>query len=461
MTIDEAYSFNEFASGGFTGVFLSGFDANNHVLHTALMWLSTALFGIHDFALRLPALAGSALFLWFLPQLVERVTPGDRRWMRLLLFLVLVLNPLTLDLLCAARGYSLALAFLTLALLRLSQYVATRRPRDLSWMSAFLGLACCANLSFAFVALATLGIALALVIRNGDAANIHRTLVPGVAILFTLLVLPLSRAERNNFYWGAKDLHESLQSTITPFLRHDPFLPGPFGSAKSVARMERRVLPAALLILAACGLLWFLRGRHPHVPPLIAVLFVTLFGYWLAHERFAVPYPSERTGVALVFLFFLTFGAAISVWRPAWRAPAGFWIASLPATLILAALLLQFLQQLQQPGYLWAWHEERDNRRIAALLRDRGAHRICAYWQFQPGLEWYRRAGEIPGAEPLTKYPGENPPLRDHDAYVLLRPDPARLASSGLAVAWTNSDTGVTVAVPLSGGLKNAVSGPN
>jgi hypothetical protein len=124
-------------------------------------------------------------------------------------------------------------------------------------------------------------------------------------------------------------------------------------------------------------------------------------------------------------------------------------------------LLLQFLHQLQEPGYFWAWHEERDNRRIAALLRDRGAHKISAYWQFQPGLEWYRRAGAIPGAGPLAKYPGENPPLRDHDAYVLLRPDPARLASNGLTIAWTNAQTGVTVAVPLSGGLRSALSPVN
>lgn len=453
MTIDEAYSFNEFASGGFTGVFLSGFDANNHVLHTALMWLSTAVFGLDDFALRLPALAGSALFLWFLPQLIELVTPG--RWMRRLLFLILVLNPLTLDLLCAARGYSLALGFLTLSILSFMRYTARHETRDLSRMSAFLGLTCCANLSFAFVSLAVLCVAMVTAIRNGDAARLHRAIAPGAAILFCVLVLPLSRAERNNFYWGAKDLRESLDSTATPFLRHDPFLPGPFGSAKYVARLERRFLPASLLILGISGLLWFVRGSHPQVTPLIGILLVTLFGYWLAHEHFAVPYPSERTGVALVFLFFLCFGAAISVWRPGWRAPAAFWVLGAPSTLILLVLLLQCIHQLQQPGYLWAWHEERDNRQVAGILRDRGARNICAYWQFQPALEWYRRSGNIPRAGALAKYPGENPPLRDHDAYVLLRPDPAKLAANGLETLWRNSQTGVTVAVPVAGGPRN------
>lgn len=418
------------------------------------MWMATSIFGLSEFTLRLPALAGSALFLWFLPQLIELVTPG--RWMRRLLFLVLVLNPLTLDLLCAARGYSLALGFLVLSLIGLMRYANRHEIRDLSWMSAFLGLSNCANLSFAFVSLAILCVAVMTALRNGDAARLHRVIVPGVAILFCLMVLPLSRAERNNFYWGAKDLRESLDSTATPFLRHDPFLPGPFGSAKAVARLERRFLPAALVILSVAGLLWFLRGAHPQVTPLIGILFVTLFGYWFAHAHLGVPYPSERTGVALVFLFFLCFGSAMSVWRPAWHAPVGFWSLSLTSSLILVVLTVQFLHQLQQPGYFWAWHEERDNRRVAGILRDCGARRISTYWVFQPGLEWCRRAGNIPGAEPLAKYPGENPPLRDHDAYVLLRPDPTQLMANGLETVWQSEQTGVVVAVPLRGALKKA-----
>lgn len=419
------------------------------------MWWSTAWFGLREFTFRLPALGGAALFLWFLPDLVERTVPG--RWLRLPVFLILTLNPLTLDLLCVARGYSLALGFFVLALIRLSRYGARQQPRDLSAMSLFLGLTCCANLSFAFVAIATLLVGLWIALRNGGAdpsawrEAILRALAPGLAILFCILVLPLSRAERHSFYWGSPSIRESVHTTATPFLQHNSFAPGPLGTPKTMGRFERRFLPAALLIMLAVGLYWFLNGRHPQATLLLGVLTLALFGYWLAHEWLGSPYPSERTGVAVALLYFLCLGAVASAWRPSFRGgPAGFWAVSVPVALVFAAMLVQFAQQLE-PGYLWAWQEERDNEQIAGLLRERGAKRICAYWVFQPAMDWYRRAGRIPGAEPLAKYQGENPPLEGHDAYVLVKPDPSKLAAKGLRAVWRNPLTGVVLAVPSAG----------
>ncbi len=443
MTIDEAYTYNEFASGGFTGVFLSGFDANNHILHSALVSISTSMFGLSEFSLRLPALLGSALFLWMLPLLVERVVTGSR-WMQRLVFAILVLNPLTLDLLCAARGYSLALGFMTLGLLRLLTYMETQQSRDMWQMSAALGVCCCANLSFAFVSLATTGIAVLTVARRERWNDLRHAFAPGLTIALFLLILPLSRSEKGSFYWGAKDLRTSLDTTVTPFLRHDPFLPGPFGSARTVARFERRFLPAALLLLLAAGLRWFLRGEQTQLTPIIAILGISLFGYWLAHEWLFIPYPSERTGVILAQAIFLAFGGAIA-------ALLRYRLAALPVTapaiLILLALSIQFTTQLGEPGYLWAWHQERDNRQIADLLRSRSANTLSTFWLFQPALEFYRRAGRMPALrQPIVLHPGDTNPLTGHDAYVLIAPDPTKLERLGLAVLWRNEQTNVTVA---------------
>src|SRR5262249_29992267 len=99
ITCDEALTYNWFLSD--TGR-LFWFDANNHILHTYLAWISTSLFGPKEFTLRLPALLGAVLYLgavFYLSRLLVRPTG----W-ALLLVLLLVSNPLVLDFLPAARG---------------------------------------------------------------------------------------------------------------------------------------------------------------------------------------------------------------------------------------------------------------------------------------------------------------------------------------------------------------------
>lgn len=58
---DEALTYELYIAAPLSRVF-SYFDANHHFLNTLLMRLSVALFGASECALRLPALAGAALY---------------------------------------------------------------------------------------------------------------------------------------------------------------------------------------------------------------------------------------------------------------------------------------------------------------------------------------------------------------------------------------------------------------
>ena len=61
VTVDEAYTYTQFVlPPALAGA--GEYDANNHVLHTLLVKLSTRALGASDVTLRLPALAGAALF---------------------------------------------------------------------------------------------------------------------------------------------------------------------------------------------------------------------------------------------------------------------------------------------------------------------------------------------------------------------------------------------------------------
>lgn len=436
ITVDEAFTYNRFASGGFAGVFLSGFDANNHVLHSALAAFSTRLFGVSELALRLPALLGSFLFLWTLPHLVHRLVTGQA-WRQWLATFVLGCNPLTLDLLCLARGYSLALGFFAVALGRLLTYSDSQDRRHLLWMSAAVGLSVASNLTFGYLGVATMLAACALAVRRGRRAECWGAVWPALLVSSVVLALPLSRAERGNFYFGATTVESSAETTVDAFLLHDPANLGPLGGAQMRAWFAGRFLPVAIVALGLILLAWLMHGRHRHVTLLGGILYTTLCGHWLTHLWLHSPYPSERTGLGLVFLFFLCLAAASSRMRT----------AGLAITALFAAIALQFALTMN-PTLAWAWHEERDNRAMADFL-DRGKfQRVSSHWLLQPALEFYRASGRLPYLGPVAMQLGETPALQNHDAYVLFKTEADAIANNQLQVVWQSSTRNVFVAIP-------------
>src|SRR5271156_3758622 len=108
ITCDEALSYELWGAQPLPHMWES-YDASNHVLQTLLSKVSVATFGLSEFALRLPTLLGGFLYFIAIYRLSSLVF-GDGG-LFLLSVCVLSLNPLLLDLLSAARGYGLALAF--------------------------------------------------------------------------------------------------------------------------------------------------------------------------------------------------------------------------------------------------------------------------------------------------------------------------------------------------------------
>src|SRR5215471_6915403 len=103
--------------------------SNNHVLNSLLMRLFTSVFGVSHLTVRAPALLGAALYIASVWMLCVALTPALRlQWP---LFVCLVYNPFIFDHLVAARGYALALGFLTAALA-----IAAYRKPDISSSAA-------------------------------------------------------------------------------------------------------------------------------------------------------------------------------------------------------------------------------------------------------------------------------------------------------------------------------------
>ena len=111
ITHDEALTLFWHVPGSVTAIFLystPGLPDNNHLLHTLLVKLTTTLFGTSEFVLRLPSLAGCALYLLGSYRSLSLITRGRGLVIGALL---LSLHPYLIDYFSVARGYSLGLGF--------------------------------------------------------------------------------------------------------------------------------------------------------------------------------------------------------------------------------------------------------------------------------------------------------------------------------------------------------------
>ena len=112
ITIDEANTCLDFVAGSWPAHWYP--SSGNHVLNSALAKLVTTIFGINELTLRTPAILGAIVYissaLWFC------LLVTSRKLLQVPMFICLVYNPMVLDYLIAARGYSLAMGFLLAAL---------------------------------------------------------------------------------------------------------------------------------------------------------------------------------------------------------------------------------------------------------------------------------------------------------------------------------------------------------
>ena len=257
ITGDEAYNWALFLKGALNHVFLANYDANNHVLYTALAWLSIHWLGLNEFNLRIPTIAAAAIF-FITTHRISSLFFGNRPW-HLLSTIILAGNPYVLDFFTVARGYGLALAFFSLALLNVLS--ASREdpvsPRRLFRTSVWAALSFCSNLTFLFPIIALFGaLTVALFQRTerrvSDACRLASQLLrtcagPFVVISFCVLVMPLRTATKASFYVGAATWPETVDFSSQAIFQSQ--LPSAFSREASrfflvaLQHFEREIIP--------------------------------------------------------------------------------------------------------------------------------------------------------------------------------------------------------------------------
>jgi hypothetical protein len=297
---------------------------NNHILNTGLIWITTHVFGLSPLTLRMPALLGAAIYIGVCCFLCRSIT--DRFSLQLSVLICLIYNPFLLDFMVAARGYSLANAFL-LAAIAVPVWLHVKGSPSLRTCCAVasfaLGLSFSASFSFVFVdAAAFLAMAIwALKQRRGESIVriAGNCVLPGLSVAVALCGYALTHWPKGELLYGANSLREMTHSMVeVSFYQLSPrYLLIEFYDTLDFLRP---MLLPLLAILCVCQFIvtrfdgsWLedarVRWLGTFAVSLAGVTALCVTMSWLAFRFYRLPLPMTRTGTFLIPLCTLAAGA--------------------------------------------------------------------------------------------------------------------------------------------------------
>ncbi len=287
-----------------------------------LMWVTTRVFGLSSISLRMPALLGGMLYIGICYFWCRAI--ADRFSLQFPVFICLVYNPFLFDFMAAARGYSLANAFLLAAIaVPVWHRGRTSLRTSCALASLALGLSFAANFSFVF---ADAAVFLAIAVwafgrrETESIAGIAAYLiVPGLAVALALCGYPLTHWPKGELFYGAHSLREMTESLVQ--VSFYQLYPG-FAHFKlyKVLNSVRAVLLPMLGMLcvlqvvvtgldgswakdvSARWLGWFAAS-------LVGITGLCVLLHWIAFRMDVFPLPMTRTGMFLIPL--CTLAAAV------------------------------------------------------------------------------------------------------------------------------------------------------
>lgn len=455
ITHDEALTLLIHVPGSWGDVFAHRLyiGSNNHLLNTVLLKLLLGILPPHEWAIRVPALAGLAMYLAGCWRLLRRLVSGPRFAFGLAL---LATNPFLVDLHTLARGYGLGLG-----LLALGASCALGRERGPSvgghairngCVVALAALAVASNLSLAYGATGLGVLAVGATLRrarHGDAP--WRVGAAGV--------IPWALAAGASALVYRPGVLASIGFYVAEWGGTRGFWADTVGSlaAASLYRPElQRAAPgltAAVAAVVAVGsglALWRLwRGRE-WTPLASCVAYFWLVASAMAAVKlaFGLRWPLDRSAVVLVPACGLVL---LCTWELLARrgskvASAG---SSAAWVIVLVLVAISLVSWNLSRTYLWPMDAPARPlvRSIAASTAGnaKGTVRMAASWELEPAVNFYRMSRQVEALAPLTR-----PRLEaGFDLYYLAARDRPVVKTLGLSVCREFPDAGTLLAVPV------------
>lgn len=193
VSYDEAFTWTYYASRPVHVILCEYSYPNNHVFHTLLVKLSTALFTTGLFSLRLPALVAGVLLM---PAFYLFVRATFNRYIGLLALALVAASPVLVEYSALARGYSITWLCLVCALLLGRHFLKEGSRVSAVLMGLVLAIGTWTVPTMVYPAIMVLvWLALQVMMRHGGLANERMRRLVGSALIWiavtALLYLPI------------------------------------------------------------------------------------------------------------------------------------------------------------------------------------------------------------------------------------------------------------------------------
>jgi hypothetical protein len=279
-------------------------SANDHWLNSWLMQLSGFLFGLHEWAFRLPNIIAHAVFLFFTARFVLNFRNS---LFAIAAFILLNAHPYMLDFFSAARGYGLALACIAAAVFFLVRFVSENSStKDLFYLLLAAALALLANFAvISFVLVCVAFVILTILRRKDKARNKQLLLIAAVILPLLLLVVPhLLRMQRSGaLYYGEKTFWTGTVRTVINKLLYEDTYSGqdPFRYFQpALIALIGLIFSGAVISIRRKGLDGWMRSPSGIIFILLTGVILIIF---LQHFIFGTLYPIQRVALFIFLLF--------------------------------------------------------------------------------------------------------------------------------------------------------------
>ncbi len=286
---DEAATFFNFIhTSNFLPFVNDYWTANNHYLNSALSWVCYKIFGVNEWALRLPNLFALGLFLYFVFKIGLRL---KHNWLRWLFWIPLLSSHYLMEFFGYSRGYGLSIAFLmgSVHFLLLSQEVESHRYKNLLLSLLMISLGIFSNLNLLVSYLIWLALAQLPQLKNFNwkkwlSFNLLAISPGAVAIVISFIL-----KNKEELYIGQNSLIKTIHTLTVRFadVFNDPGLYTFVGFLST------------MLIVALLQNLRKLKEALTLSPSLVffTLLGLNLLAALLMHWLLGILFPLERTAM--------------------------------------------------------------------------------------------------------------------------------------------------------------------
>ncbi|MBI2730913.1 MAG: hypothetical protein HYX40_09210 [Sphingobacteriales bacterium] len=366
------------------------YDPNNHIFHTLMVKLFSAVFGIHQWSVRLPNFIGFILFYSFGVSLLKKNITNP--WSLLAAIILLCFNPYLLDFFGLARGYGLSCGFMVCSIYYASEYVQAKRL-------VHLILSLTAGILAAYTQFTLLNFFAALIMFFGIYMFLQKlyslklwgSIVVSIILLGTLVYSPIKALIVHNTvpHWGENDFIKDTVFSLARCLNYN----------QPVLFIDNAIFLSGILVTAFAGSLAVVfmyrknyRQQFYQFLLLTAMLLCgSIFILFVQNKLLGNSYLISRTALFLFPLFILFVITAVAYLFEIQKSRYPVFLV------LLGALALTHFIRNANLKATFEWYYNANDRDIITYLEKKHNEgeitiTLNTHWHFHPTIYFYKES---------------------------------------------------------------------